>query len=58
MTPSSPHERWLPWADAWQEALYGGSGFYRSASGPAGSFATAAQGLPLVGEVLASALVR
>ncbi|MBM6405565.1 SAM-dependent methyltransferase [Phycicoccus sp. CSK15P-2] len=44
----------LPWRDAWHVALYGPEGFYRAADGPAGHFATAAQG-PL-GEVLAEAL--
>lgn len=48
---------WLPWDRAWQEALYGTRGFYRSVAGPAGHFATAAQGLPGVGQVLAQALL-
>ncbi len=34
----------IPWAQAWQEALYGGAGFYRRAEGPAGHFTTAANG--------------
>ena len=38
---------------AWAQALYGPSGFYRQASGPAGHFATSAQGLPGVDELLA-----
>ena len=46
----------LPWRDAWQEALYGPSGFYRAAPGPAGHFTTSTHG-PL-GAVLAEALGR
>ena len=38
---------------AWAQALYGPSGFYRQAAGPAGHFATSAQGLPGVDELLA-----
>lgn len=45
----------LPWAQAWQEALYGRRGFYRQRS-PAEHFATSAQGLPGGGEVLAAAV--
>ncbi len=48
---------WVPWRQAWQEALYGGSGFYRTQGGPAAHFATSAQGAPGVGEVYAQALV-
>ncbi|WP_345208462.1 SAM-dependent methyltransferase [Fodinibacter luteus] len=44
----------VPWREAWQGALYGPSGFYRRAEGPAGHFTTAAHG-PL-GAVLATAL--
>jgi len=44
----------VPWREAWQDALYGGHGFYRGASGPAGHFTTATQGG--AGEVLAEAL--
>jgi len=62
VTPGQAHRPpaggWVDWADAWAEALYGGSGFYRSAAGPAGSFATSSQGIPMVGEVLAGALVE
>lgn len=43
-----------PWREAWQEALYGAHGFYRSAEGPAGHFTTATHGAP--GAVLAHAL--
>lgn len=32
------------WEQAWGEALYGEGGFYRRAEGPAGHFATSAQG--------------
>lgn len=42
---------------AWQEALYGDHGFYRRSSGPAGHFATSAQGIPGVAEVYAEALL-
>jgi len=47
-----------PWPDAWQGALYGSDGFYRQDRGPAGHFATSTQGGPLMGSVLAAALVR
>ena len=47
-----------PWAAAWQAALYGPTGFYRQDRGPAGHFATSTQGGPLMGSVLAAALVR
>ncbi len=46
----------VPWREAWQRALYGPSGFYRSTSGPAGHFTTATHG-PL-GPVLAGALLQ
>ncbi len=46
-----------PWAQAWQHALYGPDGFYRQPVGPAGHFATATQGGPQMGAVLAGALV-
>ena len=46
-----------PWAQAWQHALYGPDGFYRQPVGPAGHFATATQGGPQLGAVLAGALV-
>jgi SAM-dependent MidA family methyltransferase len=46
----------LDWQAAWQGALYGPDGFYRSAAGPAGHFTTAAHG-PL-GELLAGAVAR
>jgi SAM-dependent MidA family methyltransferase len=46
------------WAAAWQTALYGPAGFYRQDRGPAGHFATSTQGGPLMGSVLAAALVR
>jgi SAM-dependent MidA family methyltransferase len=48
---------WTPWQQAWDRALYGESGFYRQAAGPAGHFSTAAQGVPLIGEQLARALL-
>lgn len=44
------------WPDAWQDALYGPRGFYRSPAGPAGHFATATHGT--TGRVLARALLR
>lgn len=37
---------WRPWREAWQHALYGPDGFYRSRSGPAGHFRTAAHASP------------
>jgi len=51
--PGTPPAR--PWADAWQDALYGADGFYRSPDGPAGHFSTATHGPP--GQVLARALL-
>lgn len=44
-----------PWAQAWQEALYGRHGFYRTYA-PAQHFHTSAQGIPGAGRVLAEAL--
>ena len=48
---------WRSWRSAWQDALYGSGGFYRQPSGPAGHFATSAQGIPGGGRLLARALV-
>jgi len=48
---------WTPWQQAWDRALYGESGFYRQAAGPAGHFSTATQGVPQIGELLARALL-
>lgn len=48
---------WIPWPQAWQAALYGPGGLYRQPAGPAGHFATSAQGAPGLGELLARALV-
>lgn len=48
----------LPWDLAWHEALYGPQGFYRRPEGPAGHFATSAQGIPHGGEVLAGAVLE
>jgi SAM-dependent MidA family methyltransferase len=48
---------WTPWQQAWDEALYGESGFYRQPAGPAGHFSTATQGVPQIGEQLARALL-
>ncbi len=52
----TPHStsRSLPWRVAWQQALYGPEGAYRSTAGPAGHFTTATHG-PL-GTVLAEAV--
>jgi len=49
---------WTPWIQAWDQALYGESGFYRQAAGPAGHFSTASQGMPQIGELLARALLE
>lgn len=46
----------VTWQEAWQQALYGPDGFYRSAAGPAGHFSTATHGGP--GQVLGAALAR
>jgi SAM-dependent MidA family methyltransferase len=46
---------YLPWEQAWQEALFGGAGFYRRPEGPAGHFRTAAHAAPTV---LARAIAR
>ena len=48
---------WTPWQQAWDRALYGQGGFYRQAAGPAGHFSTATQGVPLIGEQMALALL-
>lgn len=44
----------MRWREAWQQALYGSEGFYRTGGGPARHFATATQGV--LGRRLASAL--
>ena len=49
---------WTPWKQAWDQALYGKSGFYRRAEGPAGHFSTATQGIPQIGEMLARSLLK
>jgi SAM-dependent MidA family methyltransferase len=46
----------VAWQVAWQEALYGPHGFYRSPDGPSGHFSTATHAGP--GEVLGAALAR
>ncbi len=43
---------------AWDQALYAETGFYRQAAGPAGHFATASQGIPQIGELLARAILQ
>ncbi|HYN30147.1 MAG TPA: SAM-dependent methyltransferase [Dermatophilaceae bacterium] len=50
----------VPWRDAWQDALYGERGFYRSPAGPAGHFTTGAHGAtgPLLAEALLLLLDR
>ena len=48
---------WTSWQQAWEQALYGDGGFYRQPAGPAGHFSTASQGVPLIGEQLAAALL-
>lgn len=48
---------WTSWHQAWDQALYGESGFYRQVDGPAGHFSTATQGVPQIGEQLARALL-
>ena len=49
---------WTPWKQAWDQALYGKSGFYRRVEGPAGHFSTATQGIPQIGEMLARSLLK
>ena len=46
----------MDWLGAWQDALYGPRGFYRSAAGPGAHFTTATHGS--TGRVLAEALLR
>jgi SAM-dependent MidA family methyltransferase len=46
---------WRPWDQAWRDALYGPTGFYRRPEGPAGHFRTAAHAAP---RTLAAALAR
>ena len=43
----------LPWADAWQRALYGPDGFYRRTAGPAAHFRTGVSASPLLAGALA-----
>ena len=45
----------IPWSDAWHEALYGATGFYRRPEGAAGHFETATHGP--VGQALARTLL-
>jgi SAM-dependent MidA family methyltransferase len=47
--------RYRPWEPAWAEALYGPTGFYLRAEGPAGHFRTAAHA---AGRELAEAVIR
>jgi SAM-dependent MidA family methyltransferase len=47
--------KFVPWDQAWQEALYGEQGFYRRSEGPAGHFRTACHA---GAGVLAGALIR
>jgi SAM-dependent MidA family methyltransferase len=47
---------WVAWQRAWQDALYGPRGFYRSSAGPAGHFTTATHGT--TGALLAEGLAR
>jgi SAM-dependent MidA family methyltransferase len=44
----------VPWEAAWQEALYGGNGFYRRGEGPASHFRTSVH----ASDLLATALLR
>jgi SAM-dependent MidA family methyltransferase len=46
---------YLPWEQAWQEALFGEAGFYRRPEGPAGHFRTAVHAAPTA---LARAVAR
>jgi SAM-dependent MidA family methyltransferase len=43
----------LPWAQAWQRALYGPEGFYRQAAGPAAHFRTGVHASALLAGALA-----
>lgn len=51
MTPTP-----VPWRQAWQDALYGPQGFYRTPEGPAGHFATSVAGIPHADAVMARAI--
>ncbi len=55
VVPGSSAVGFVPWQEAWQQALYGPDGFYRSSEGPAGHFRTAAHAAP---GPLARALAR
>lgn len=46
----------VPWSEAWHDALYGPTGFYRSAEGPVAHFTTSTHGS--LGATLAAALGR
>lgn len=56
MTTDSGEASYRPWIEAWRDALYGKNGFYRRSEGPAGHFATSAQGIPGVDAILAQAV--
>jgi SAM-dependent MidA family methyltransferase len=49
--------RWLPWHEAWAEALYGPDGFYRREA-PADHFRTSAHASSLLGRALAQVAVE
>ena len=51
---AAAQHRPLPWQDAWHDALYGPTGFYRQQGGPAGHFTTSTHGA--LGAVLAEAI--
>lgn len=49
---------WLPWHEAWQDALYGPGGFYRQPGGPAAHFTTSVHGIPGASTLMAQAIRR
>ncbi|MGW1070525.1 SAM-dependent methyltransferase [Streptomyces aureus] len=51
-------DEWRGWREATEEALYGPSGFYRRAEGPAGHFRTSVHASPLFAGAVARLLCR
>jgi len=49
---AAPTGRLRPWAEAWQDALYGEEGFYRRDPGPVAHFRTAVHASALLAEAL------
>jgi SAM-dependent MidA family methyltransferase len=49
---------YVPWRAAWEDALYGPTGFYRRPEGPAGHFRTSVHASPLFARAIVTLLAR